>query len=89
MVDLNAIFDPDQAERRLRLRLQDAEQGDTLGGFGVADLPADWHLLWDERAAIMEYDGGLPRERAEALALAGIIARMRRVGNVPYNDACN
>jgi hypothetical protein len=42
------------------------------------DLPADWHLAWDERAAIMEYDGGLPRERAEALALVAIIEEMRQ-----------
>jgi hypothetical protein len=49
----------------------------------VADLPPDWHLLWDERAAIMEYDGGLPREHAEAQALADIIAQMRRAGDLP------
>jgi hypothetical protein len=27
-----------------------------------ADLPADWHFLWVERAAIMEFDGDLPRD---------------------------
>jgi hypothetical protein len=43
-------------------------------------LPADWHLMWDERAAIMEYDSGLSRERAEALALAEILDQMRRAG---------
>jgi hypothetical protein len=48
------------------------------GAMTPDQLPADWHLLWDERAAIREYDGGLPRERAEALALAEIIALMRR-----------
>src|SRR5262245_20590771 len=42
-----------------------------------ADLPGDWHFLWDERAAIMTYDGGLPRERAEALALADVFQQMR------------
>ena len=36
------------------------------------DLPAEWHFHWDERAAIMEYDGKIPREQAEALALAEI-----------------
>jgi hypothetical protein len=46
----------------------------------VVDLPPDWHLLWDERAAIMEYDGGLSRERAEALALVDILDQMRRAG---------
>src|SRR5262249_6425799 len=48
-----------------------------------ADLPADWHAVWDERAAIMEYDGGLPRERAEALALVDILQQMRRAGQWP------
>ncbi len=44
-------------------------------------LPVEWYLEWDERAAVMEYDGGLPRERAEALALADVLRRMRgRVG---------
>ena len=40
------------------------------------DLPPDWHLAWDERAAVMEFDGGLPRERAEALALTDILKQM-------------
>ncbi len=40
------------------------------------DLPADWHVLWDERAAVMEYDGGLPREQAEHLALLEIVQQM-------------
>jgi hypothetical protein len=44
------------------------------------DLPPDWHLAWDERAAILEYDGGHPRERAEALALVEIVRQMRRLG---------
>jgi hypothetical protein len=61
----------------------------TEPGHIVADLPPDWHLLWDERAAIMEYDGGLPRERAEALALADILGQMRRVSNLTGNGACN
>ena len=89
MLDLNTIFDPNQAERRLRLRVQAAESGDTRDSFGVADLPPDWHLMWDERAAIMEYDGGLPRERAEALSLADILGQMRRAGRWPCNGACN
>lgn len=41
-----------------------------------ADLPPEWRLLWDERAAIMQFDGNLPRERAEALAPADIRAQM-------------
>lgn len=46
-----------------------------------ADLPADWYVLWDERAAVMEYDGGLPRERAEHLALVEVTALMRAGGS--------
>jgi hypothetical protein len=48
-----------------------------------ADLPPDWHFVWDERAAIMEYDGGLPRERAEAEALRYVVEMMRRPGERP------
>ena len=34
-----------------------------------ADLPGDWHDIYEERAAIREYCGNIPRERADALAL--------------------
>ncbi|HYT91310.1 MAG TPA: hypothetical protein VEL76_21540 [Gemmataceae bacterium] len=44
----------------------------------LQQLPLDWHFAWDERASIMEHDGGLPRERAEALALADILDQMRQ-----------
>jgi hypothetical protein len=49
-------------------------------GFGPDDLPGDWRVEWEERAAVLEYDGGQPRERAEALALREIVAKMRRSG---------
>src|SRR5262245_33445517 len=45
-----------------------------------ADLPADWHFRWDERAAVLEFDGGLPRERAEAVALVEVLREMERAG---------
>ena len=32
------------------------------------DWPADWHVEFEERAAIMEYDGRLPRPQAEQWA---------------------
>jgi hypothetical protein len=44
---------------------------------GPDDLPGDWRVEFEERAAIMEFDGGLPRERAEALALAETVNRWR------------
>jgi hypothetical protein len=46
-----------------------------------ADLQAEWREEWNERAAIMEYDGGLPRERAEHVALADIVRQMRSKPN--------
>jgi hypothetical protein len=49
-------------------------------GMTPADLPPEWHLAWDEGAAIMEFDGKLPRERAEALALADVLRAMERAG---------
>ena len=41
------------------------------------DLPPEWWVAWDERAAIMEYEGNRPREEAEARALDEIIRNMR------------
>ena len=50
---------------------------------GPEDLPADWRIDWEERAAIREYDGGQSREHAEAEALREIIAQMRRANVLP------
>jgi hypothetical protein len=44
------------------------------------DLPADWHFLWDERAAIMESDDGMTTEYAEAAALKDILRQMQAAG---------
>jgi hypothetical protein len=41
------------------------------------DLPADLREDYEERAAIREYDGGLPRELAEHYALLDALALMR------------
>ncbi|HVK15370.1 MAG TPA: hypothetical protein VM533_00385 [Fimbriiglobus sp.] len=38
-----------------------------------AALPGDLFVKWDERAAIMEYEGGMTRERAEHFALLEVI----------------
>jgi hypothetical protein len=65
MLDLKTIFDPD--------RLIPSQDPDVR----VEDLDPDWRVEWEERAAIREYDGGLPRERAEALALKDVIEMMR------------
>ena len=41
----------------------------------VGRLPEDLKEEWEERAAIMEFDGGLSRDHAECLALLEIIRR--------------
>ena len=46
----------------------------------VADLPVDWRLEFEERAAIREFDGGQPREYAEAEALGEIVERIKAMG---------
>jgi hypothetical protein len=58
----------------------------TLESLTPSNLPSEWHLMWDERAAIMESEGTLPRERAEALALADVLRAMERAGiRLPYH----
>ncbi len=66
MLDLKMIFDPDRK----------APAPAAIAAITPDDLPPEWHFVWDERAAIMEYEAGLPRERAEVLALAEIRQRM-------------
>ena len=44
----------------------------------VDDLPGDWRMWFEERAAIIEYHGGLSREYAEAEALKEAVALMRQ-----------
>jgi hypothetical protein len=40
------------------------------------DLLPEWREMLEERAGIMEFDGNLPRERAQQLALADILGLM-------------
>lgn len=44
------------------------------------DLSMDWRYEFEERAAILEYDGGLSREDADVEALVEIKRRMRTMG---------
>ena len=68
-MDLKTIFDPNRVPQ-------------SPSDLTPTDLPPEWHLAWDERAAIREFDGGLPREHAEALALRDILAEMSRAGDL-------
>ena len=43
------------------------------------DLPMDWRIEFEERAAILEYDGGLSRNEADKQALSEIIVRIERL----------
>jgi hypothetical protein len=61
-VDLDAIFAPEVAAGTSRVLPQDRE--------------GELRDEWEEAAAIREFDGGLPREQAEALALADVTQRM-------------
>jgi hypothetical protein len=45
------------------------------------DLPPDWRDAYEERAAIREFDGGLPHEQAEHLALQDVLRQMADAKN--------
>lgn len=40
-------------------------------------LPMEWRLEFEERAAILEYDGGLSRDEADRRAFAEILKRKK------------
>jgi hypothetical protein len=71
-LDLKTIFDPD--------RKAPASAPAPVPGIGPDDLPGDWRMEWEERSAVMELDGKLPRERAEAEALVWILRAMEWAG---------
>ncbi len=48
--------------------------------------PADWQAYFDERAGIREFDGEMPRDEAEALALQDTIAAL---GSRPRTNPAN
>src|SRR4051794_33446455 len=83
MLDLETIFDPD------RTGPTRAPTPASPSGIIPNDLPPEWHLAWDERAAIMEYDGGLTRDQAEARALADILEAIGRAGPRSPRPECD
>lgn len=42
-------------------------------------LPMEWRIEFEERAAILEYDGGLSREEADRRALVEILRRQKNI----------
>jgi len=65
LLNLDAVFDNDRDRVVRGLELT------------PADLSGDWLVLWDERAAIMEFDGNMPREVAEHYALLDVLKMMK------------
>ena len=47
---------------------------------GIYELPMDWRIEFEERAAILEYDGGLSRDHADKRALTEILERIKKLG---------
>ena len=64
------------ALERLRA-LRDSRSLNDLDVAGPENLPMDWRIEFEERAAILEYDGGLVRDEAETQALQEINTRLR------------
>jgi hypothetical protein len=50
------------------------------------DLPPDLYEFWQERAAIRQFDGGLPWWKAEALALADVLGRAQALTSNSERD---
>ncbi len=68
----SALTDTD----RTALRACKRELVYVLSSATVADLSPSLRELWEERAAIMEYEGDVPREQAERLALVDVLAQL-------------
>jgi hypothetical protein len=51
------------------------EAAGPAAGDPPSDLPPDLFELWEERVAIVHFDGGLPWPDAEAAALADVLRR--------------
>ena len=74
--------------RRLEASKPPAEPLPRCYGLGPEDLPIDWRVEWEERAAIMEYCGGMSRGQAEAEALRDTLDRMKAAKKLS-KDACH
>ena len=75
MLDIKTIFNPDAIEAAVKQRY--GQQRHRLALVKTPeDLPTDWRICFEERAAIREYLGGQPRQEAEEAALAETVAQM-------------
>ena len=63
-----------------RLRaLRAGKSLDLLALTDIDDLPMDWRIEYEERAAILQFDGGLSRNEADRQALREIAERIDRM----------
>ena len=58
-------------------RLVQVEPYEQPSGITVDYLPSDWWYVFEERAAIMEYDGGLTRKLAEVKAFEEVVKMIK------------
>lgn len=82
-----ALFPPNRTPPadwlKIALAIRAAFDGELVAvtpGPSPDDLPADWRVWFEDRAAIREYDGGQAREHAEAEALRETLDAMREAG---------
>ena len=47
-------------------------------GLRLADLSADLREHYEERAAIIEFDAGMPRRAAESMAMQEVLAKQQK-----------
>jgi len=47
--------------------------------YDPSELPMEWRIEFEERAAILEYEGGLSRDVAEKKALEEIAERRKKI----------
>lgn len=69
---LERLFDPSDVPMPIPHAVQNSPE------IRVEDLDIDWRVEYEHRAAIMQFEGGLSRERADFLALQDTIAEMKR-----------
>ena len=83
ILDLDRIFDPARVRIVVAARLgwkcaapsvvSDMSPLPRYRGVGPDDLPLDLRVAWEERSAIKEYCGRIPRAEAEAQALEEVL----------------
>jgi hypothetical protein len=77
------------AESRVLVAQSQVSQGGPCSD-GLGNQAECWRHCFEERAAIREHDGGIPRAEAEAGAMADCVARWRALNPLPAsgNGTC-